>query len=243
MAEQHTWFSQALQREMRLHLHGFGGQPVLVFSCQGGTAEEFEGFGMLEATRYFVESGKVCFFCVDSVDNEAWANYSVHPRDRGQRHEQYIRYVLEEVIPFIQAKCGKDHKPFSFGCSMGGYHAANFFFRYPQLFGGMISLSGISQLRLFIGDYMDSTVYLNSPLHFLPQLQDEAILKEIRQGRIVICVGQGAWEEPMIEDARAMKSILEAKKIPGWVEFWGYDVNHDWPWWRKQLPYFLEKVL
>ena len=25
-----------------------------------------------------------------------------------------------------------------------------------------------------------------------------------------------------------------------WFDYWGYDVNHDWPWWRIQLPYFLQ---
>ena len=30
--------------------------------------------------------------------------------------------------------------------------------------------------------------------------------------------------------------------IPAWVDLWGPDVNHDWPWWRRQMPYFLEKL-
>lgn len=27
------------------------------------------------------------------------------------------------------------------------------------------------------------------------------------------------------------------------VTFGESDVNHDWPWWRKQLPYFLGHIL
>ncbi|MGB5196199.1 MAG: hypothetical protein WBN64_03940 [Candidatus Deferrimicrobium sp.] len=23
------------------------------------------------------------------------------------------------------------------------------------------------------------------------------------------------------------------------IDSWGHDVNHDWPWWRRQMPYFL----
>jgi esterase/lipase superfamily enzyme len=30
--------------------------------------------------------------------------------------------------------------------------------------------------------------------------------------------------------------------VPAWFDYWGYDVNHDWPWWRRQLPYFLGKL-
>ena len=25
-------------------------------------------------------------------------------------------------------------------------------------------------------------------------------------------------------------------------DIWGGEVNHDWPWWLKMLPYFLEKL-
>ena len=42
-----------------------------------------------------------------------------------------------------------------------------------------------------------------------------------------------------LEEARAVKGILESKGVPCWLDLWGYDVNHDWPWWRRQMPYFL----
>ena len=31
--------------------------------------------------------------------------------------------------------------------------------------------------------------------------------------------------------------------VSHWCDFWGTDVNHDWPWWRKQMPYFMAEVL
>jgi esterase/lipase superfamily enzyme len=122
---------------------------------------------------------------------------------------------------------------------MGGYHSANFFFRHPDIFDVVISLSGIFRLNMFIGEYMDETVYLNSPLAYLPNLEDAWYLDQYRQSRIIICAGQGAWEDAMLEDTLALKRILEEKNIPAWVDIWGYDVNHDWPWWRKMMPYFL----
>ncbi len=39
-----------------------------------------------------------------------------------------------------------------------------------------------------------------------------------------------------------MKNILETKAIPAWVDLWGTDVSHDWPWWQRQIPYFLERL-
>ena len=31
-------------------------------------------------------------------------------------------------------------------------------------------------------------------------------------------------------DSAALDRILTDKKVPHWADFWGYDVNHDWPW-------------
>ena len=33
--------------------------------------------------------------------------------------------------------------------------------------------------------------------------------------------------------------VLREKDIPAWVDFWGTDVSHDWPWWQRQLQYFV----
>jgi len=126
---------------------------------------------------------------------------------------------------------------------MGAYHAANFFFRHPDVFDALISLSGLFQLRDFVGDYVDEHIYLNSPLYYLPGLTDPWFLDRYRASKIVICAGQGAWDEAMVADARAMQQILAILDIPAWVDLWGYDVSHDWPWWRKQLPYFLDHIV
>ena len=37
--------------------------------------------------------------------------------------------------------------------------------------------------------------------------------------------------------------ILYEKNIHAWIDFWGYDVNHDWPWWEVMLKYFLPKMI
>jgi esterase/lipase superfamily enzyme len=127
--------------------------------------------------------------------------------------------------------------------SMGGYHSANFFFRHPDIFDSLISMSGLFQLRMFTGDYMDENVYFNSPLHYLPNMEDPWYLERYRRSRIIISAGQGAWEDEMVRDVNEMRRVLEQKNIPAWIDLWGGDVNHDWPWWHKQLPYFLGKLL
>lgn len=240
--EYHKWWSDHLNQDMEIKIYGHSGKPVLVFPTQGGRFYEYEDFGMVDACHEYVEMGKIQLFTVDSIDNQSWANWSVPPADRARRHEDYDRYILREVIPFIHHHNSWKGKILTTGCSMGAYHAPNFFFRHPDIFDGTIALSGILRLNLFIGDYMDDNVYYNAPLTYLSHLTDDTILSMYRQSVIVICSGQGAWEGPMLQDACDLRAILEAKKVPCWVDIWGYDVNHDWPWWRRMMPYFLGKL-
>ena len=61
-------------------------------------------------------------------------------------------------------------------------------------------------------------------------------------GHIDKCVGQGAWEQ--VESTRYLaKRLAELGVDSVWVDFWGSDVNHDWPWWHKQVAYFMPKLL
>jgi len=241
--EYHKWYSSRLGRDMELKVYGWYGKPMVVFPAQGGRFWDWEDFGMTNACQAFIESGKIKVFTVDSVDKESWANWNAHPADRAIRHEQYDQYITQEVVPFIRHHCNFASEKFiSTGVSMGGYHSSNFFFRHPDVFDTVISLSGLHRLNHFIGDYMDDNVYYNSPIYYLPNMTDNYYLDLYRQSKIILCCGKGAWEEEMIADAHQMQQVLDSKNIPAWVDFWGNDVNHDWPWWRQMLPYFLEKL-
>ena len=50
--------------------------------------------------------------------------------------------------------------------------------------------------------------------------------------------GQGNYEKP--ESSRTISEILNSKNVPHNLEVWGHDVPHDWPTWRKMIPYILE---
>ena len=130
------------------------------------------------------------------------------------------------------------------GCSMGGVHAGNFFFRRPDLFDTVLSMSGLFNGQYFFHDYMDDLVYANSPAHFLPNMPpDHPWMELYRRSTIILCVGQGAWEEDLLYGTRELDAILTAKNIPHWADYWGCDVAHDWCWWQKQFPYFLGHIL
>jgi esterase/lipase superfamily enzyme len=241
--EYHKTWSQYLNQDMEFKVYGHAGKPVLVFPAQGGRFFEFEDFGMIDAVHGFIEEGKYRFFTVDSIDFQSWANWNAPPADRALRHDDYDGYIVNEAVPQIHQICQSDELLLSTGVSMGGYHSANFFFRHPDIFDALISLSGLFQLHMFVGDYMDERVYFNSPLLYLANLDDPWYIEKYRRSKIVICSGQGAWEEAMLSDIRKLDSILDRKGIPRWIDLWGGDVNHDWPWWRKQLPYFLANLV
>jgi esterase/lipase superfamily enzyme len=239
--EDHTWASPALGHDMTLRVYGHDGRGVLAFPSQAGRFWDFEGWGMVDAVAGFIDAGRMRLVTVDGIDWQSWTNWDAHPADRARRHGAYDGYLSAEVVPFVRELTGRE-TAWATGCSMGAYHAANAIFRHPDAFDGLIAISGLYQLHDFIGDYMDDGVYFNSPLHYLPGLSDPWYLDRLRQSKIVFVVGQGAWEEPMIEDTRAMERVLAERQIPAVVDFWGHDVNHDWPWWRQMLPYYLERL-
>ncbi len=89
---------------------------------------------------------------------------------------------------------------------------------------------------------MNRLVYENSPVHFLPNMPlDHPYIELYNQKKAIICVGQGPWEIP--DSTRQLDGILRSKGIHLWVDYWGYDCAHDWPWWYKQVTYFVPHLL
>ena len=234
-------YSPALGRDMEYKTYGDKGKAVLVFPSQNGRFFDYENMGMVGSIADYIESGKIRLICVDSIDGETWSNAEGDPRWRIEQHERWFHHVIDEVIPEQR----RDGETFMVtGCSMGGYHAGNFFFRRPDIFDTLISLSGLYHASFFFGDYSDELVYNNSPLDFLTWMPDDHYYLDIyRRRRIICCVGQGDWEADLLDSTQRLDAVLSRKNVPHWADYWGWDVSHDWPWWRKQIAYFLGKVV
>jgi len=239
----HRWFSENINQDMELKSYGTEGVCLLAFPTLGGHFYDFENFEMVASITPWINNGKVNLYALDSIDNQSWLCKDLLPAERAKVHEQYFTYVTEEVIPFIHHQTHTENRIFLVGCDMGGYHASNFFFRRPDLFSGFLSMSGFFDLQRFTDDFVDETIYYNSPLHYLPRLTDLWYLDQFRQSQIIICSGQGIWERQMVANAYALQRILQEKDIPHKLELWGFDADHDWVWWRKQFPYYLETIL
>ncbi|MFW5855372.1 MAG: esterase family protein [Thermodesulfobacteriota bacterium] len=244
--EYHKWYSSQLNQDMELKVYGRQGKPVIVFPSSGGRFFDYEDNGMVAACGPFIDSGKFILFAVDSVDHQSWLNQDIYPQERVLRHEAYERYILHEVVPFIFHHVHRFDKIMTTGCSMGAYHAANFLFRHPETFDSVIALSGLYGPDYLFDGYRDDRIYYHFPLLYLPGLHSHDHLEALRRCRIILCVGQGPWETcdqyDCIGETRALKQILQSKDIPCWADFWGHDVEHDWSWWRVQMPYFLGRL-
>ena len=129
-----------------------------------------------------------------------------------------------------------------FGCSLGATHAANLFFRRPDLFDRVLALSGVYGAEYGFDGYMDEVVYRNSPVHYLANMpKDHPYIQLYNQRKGVICVGWGPWEVP--GTTLWLADIFREKDIRLWVDVWGWDVAHDWDWWYKQVAYFVPYLL
>ena len=241
------WYSPSVGRDMEIKVYGHSGRPVLFIPCQDGRFYDFENYKMTDAWAPWIESGQCTVFAIDTLDKETYsAKGDAYWRIR--RHEAWFAYMTNEVVPFIRnltnERNGWEGYPgvIAFGCSLGATHAANLFFRRPDLFDGLLALSGIYTSDYGFHGYMNEDVYRNSPVDYLAGMpKDHPFIEQYNRHKGVIVVGQGPWEIPA--STFRLKDICEEKGINVFFDIWGYDVKHDWDWWYKQVAVHVPHVL
>ncbi len=240
-------YSYHLNRDMEFKVYGHAGKPVMFVPCQGGRFYDFEDFHMVDHWAQWIEEGRCTVYSIDCIDNESYAAQG-DCRWRIENHERWYNYVVEELVPYIRHLSGErngyDQGIMTFGCSMGAMHAANLFFRRPDLFNAVFAISGLYDSKMFFGDYMDELLYRNTPVEYLNNLPDDHYYKGMYNDRkMLFVVGQGAWEEPLVNSTRWLEDVMRRKGIHAQVEYWGYDVDHDWPWWYKMVAHYVPRFL
>lgn len=245
--EYYKEFSNELNRDMEFKVFGHAGIPCIAFPAQNGRFYDFENFGMIDAASEFIEAGRVQFFCVDSIDSETWSNEEKSPRERIELHERWYHYIVDEFVQRVKeiskySNGGKEYEKFmTCGCSMGAFHALNTMLRRPDLFNKVIAMSGIYQASYFFNDYHDDLVYQNSPCDYLANLPKDHPYRECyKESEIILCCGKGAWEQECENSLQCMEKVFQQQELDLWVDYWGYDVSHDWYWWKRQISYFLQ---
>jgi esterase/lipase superfamily enzyme len=233
------WISERMQQPINLSRWGHYGTPVLVFPTAGGDAEEIERNHLVAACWKLVDSGRVKLYSCDSVAGRALANGVGTPEYRMWLLNQYHQAVVNEVVPAIHADLGGQPRIVTAGASIGAFNAVALLCRHPELFEAAIAMSGTYRLQRFLdGAYADD-LYFASPLDFLPNLEG-AQLDALRQRRVILASGEGAWED--IGESWAMADALGSKGVPNRVDSWGKDYEHDWATWWRMLPQYLDEV-
>ena len=89
---------------------------------------------------------------------------------------------------------------------------------------------------------MDATYFAN-PSDYVPNLHGDHLTGSASTVDSVV-VGQGAWETHptgSLPSTVRLAGLLQEKGIRCELDLWGYDVSHDWEWWRRQLAHHLPR--
>ncbi|HBL25303.1 MAG TPA: esterase [Acidobacteria bacterium] len=220
--------------------YGHWGHPILLFPTAAADFLENERFGLVGAIAPMINGGRVRLFSINSINNQSWMDKSLPVPEQARRQALYNRYIEDEVVPYIRTVCqSQDLRIATAGASFGGFHAANTLFRRPDLFDAVIAMSGFYDLDAdYLRGYSDDNVYFNNPVWYLSNLEGPNLHLLRNTCKIHVLTGQGAYEAP--QASRTLSDVLHRKGIPHFLDMWGHDVNHDWPWWRKMLPYSID---
>ncbi len=226
----YKWHSPRIGRDFEMLVFGEGGFPLILFPTSMGRYYESKDRGLIEAVGWFVRNGLVKVYCPDGLDILTWYNKNAHPAERAHNHILYDELIREEVLPRAVAETGYQRVAVA-GCSFGGYHAANFAFRHPELVAYLFSMSGLFDIRSRTDGHYDDNVYFNNPMDYMP---DNAHPDLWRMGIVL-----GAAETDVSRGQNEQFSgILHQKSIQHWLDVRPNAV-HDWPVWREMLPHYL----
>jgi esterase/lipase superfamily enzyme len=234
-----SWYSPALQKEMPVAVYGDYGFALLLIPTAAADYLEYERFQLIDSLAPYINSGKIKVFSVNSINNESWMHTDMPGEHKAIHHNRFNEYIFNEVIPFIKSNTSWDSPVIVSGASFGALHSMNLFLKRPDLIDGVIAMSGVYDLREYTKGFYDEQVYFNSPMLYMPNLTDHAILEQIRSSHhIHILTGCGDHEDP--DAARTFASVLYNKGINYELSVWGNEWKHDWPTWRAMLPLFID---
>src|SRR5687768_12329080 len=203
------WHSPTLGMHMPIAVYGDRGHPLLVFPTAAADFLETERFFLIKAIEPHIFAGRIQVFSIDSINTYAWmAGRRLPVAEKARRQALYSRYVEDEVVGYIRGVSGNPHARIATtGSSFGAFHAANVFLRRPDLFDGLIAMSGFYDLGPdYLEGYGDDNVYFNNPTSYLPGL-DGPLLSILQTAcKIQVMTGQGPWEHP--DASRGLSRLL-----------------------------------
>lgn len=192
-----------------------------VVYCQDG--EQFFNFGRIAtiANQLILDEGIEPFIIV-GVDVDLDRRTAEYAPD-GDRHEAYVSFFGEEMIPFIEGKYpirSESESRILAGDSLGGSVSFHIALAFPKLFHQIIALSGAfypasREIAEAAGDLSDLSLYM------IVGLQETAFKSD-----------RGVFD--FVAMNREMRRILESK---GASTMYGeHDGDHVWGFWQRFIP-------
>jgi esterase/lipase superfamily enzyme len=241
--DHHRIYSPSIGADGDVIVYGHWGRPLVAFPSERGRPWDYEERGMIDSIADLIEAGRVKVYCVDSYDAATWHSDHGTLEERARQHELYEDWIVNQVVPWINADCGGPQEMMVNGCSFGAYHAANFALKRADLFPLAICLSGVYDVSMIAGGERGESFYFNNPMDYIANLGGEHLEWLRSRVSVLLVCGQGQWEDTTgaLVSTKAFAGVLADKGIPHETDLWGYDIPHDWPSWRRQLAHHLPR--
>ncbi len=228
---EHTdYYSHILGMSVKVEITGHFGYPVIMFPTSQGNYTQNADFYLNASISEFTDAGKLKLYNVQTIDKNSFYADELSPHERIYNYELFMRFMVQEFVPYIQ-KMHQTRRVAVAGASFGGYHAANFAFRFPDLVSHLFCMSGAFSIRNFMDGFSNDLVYYNCPEEFVAN--DESW--KYKHMNIVLSTSD---EDICLDKTRKMTGILEEKGIPFWYDEAKW-IQHDWPLWRMVFPKFI----
>jgi esterase/lipase superfamily enzyme len=235
--------SRALGRSVHMWQYGHHGPPVIAFPTSGGYAHEWQQNGMVDALSDLIRAGRLKVYQPETNVSRTWTGDG--PVDeRLSLHAAYERFVVDELVPHIEADCGTPGIEVGLvGASVGALYAVNLALKHPKRFRRALGLSGRYATRAFIGEYQGLDAYYSTPLDYVWNLHGEELERIRANTHLTLVVGRGAFEGRCIGETAALARAFRAVGVPHHHDEWGRDVAHTWSWWHRQARYHLPRLV
>lgn len=222
-----------MRRDMNMMQYGEGGVPIIAFPTDQGSYVEWENNGMTEALEYQLEESLNCLFNLETMDYECLLNLDTEPEERLNRYLKYQTFICDELIPFVKEQSDSNYIILS-GVGFGAYHAANLAFKFPDKFGKFIGMDGLYDVTPYMNGFYNDTVYYNSPLHFLPRLDDSNTLEKYEKLDLRLISSN---TNPTFEDhTERFSNILKERTISHIFDQKDVELDGDleeWDFWKE----------
>lgn len=209
--------SSFTNKDMEIIVYGHFGINFLMFPITDDDPYEYEKIGLIEAIEPIIEKGHIKLFSIEASNLNSWLNDGISFEERSHQHYLFNQFVANEVKQFIYDDNGSPVPIITCGAGLGGYHSVNSYLRRPDIFIGSIGANTFYDIQWLSKNYYDENCYYNSPIHYLPNLEDNYWLSFLQsQKHIYLIAEQGNMK--MINQANRMGDILQNKKIDHRIE-------------------------